>query len=194
MAGDEDKKKKKKSKKAEEAPPPEPEPEPEQAPAGGMDDDADDWLNAAAEPDEAPAEQAPAAGGDEGDDWLSGAVEEGAPAAEGAMEGEEGAELPPQPKKKPKFFVHWNRRKPRFYDYNFDYGTNYYSSMVGYVDSKNAGTTSVPRRMAFAERGMVSSLERHRNPDTRTETLLHDIRSNIRSFETSQKIYAYGKK
>jgi len=185
MAGDEDKKKKKKSKKGEEAPPQEPEPEPVQEAA----------------PAEAPVEQAPAGGaGDDEPDWFSGAAEgeEGAAPAEG-LEGEEGAEMPPQPKKKPKFFVHWNRRKPKFYDYNFDYGTNYYSSMVGYVDSKNAafgtrGTASVPRRMAFAERGMVSSLERHRNPDLRTETLLHDIRSNIRSFETSQKIYAYGKK
>jgi len=206
MAGDEDKKKKKKGKKAEEAPPPEPEPEPEPPAAGGMmDDEDDDWLNAAAEPDEEAPAQAPAAAADETDDWLTGGDEapaegEGFPAeGEGFPEGEEGAELPPQPKKKPKFFVHWNRRKPRFYDYNFDYGTNYYSSMVGYVDSKNAafgtrGVTSVPRRMAFAERGMVSSLERHRNPDTRTANLLHDIRSNIKNFETSQKIYAYGKK
>ena len=52
---------------------------------------------------------------------------------------EDQGELPPQPKKKPKFFVHWDRRKAKFYDYNFDYGTNYYSSMVGYVDNKNAG-------------------------------------------------------
>jgi len=154
-----------------------------------MDDENDDWLSGAAEPDEAPAAAEEGAAPAETE---AAPGEEGAP--EGLLEGEEGAELPPQPKKKPKFFVHWNRRKPRFYDYNFDYGTNYYSSMVGYVDSKNAGVTSVPRRMAFAERGMVSSLQRSRNPDTRTETLLHDIRSNIRNFETSQKVYAYGKK
>jgi len=172
MAGDEDKKKKKKGKK-EEAPPPAPEPEPEPAP-----------KEAPPAQEAAPAEE---------DDWLAGCDETPAE-GEGFAEGEEGAEMPPQPKKKPKFFVHWNRRKPRFYDYNFDYGTNYYSSMVGYVDSKNAGHTSVPRRMAFAERGMVSSLQRSRNPDTRTETLLHDIRSNIRNFESSQKVYAYGKK
>jgi len=190
MAGDEDKKKKKKSKKSvqEDAPPPVQEPEPEQAPAGGADDDNDDWLSGAAAPEPTP-DEAPAA------EEAAPAQESEAPLGEEVpQEGEEGAELPPQPKKKPKFFVHWNRRKPRFYDYNFDYGTNYYSSMVGYVDSKNAGSTSVPRRMAFAERGMVSSLQRSRNPDTRTDTLLHDIRSNIRSFEHSQKLYAYGKK
>lgn len=114
-----------------------------------------------------------------------------APAEEGA------AELPPQPKKKPKFFVHWDRRKAKFYDYNFDYGTNYYSSMVGYVDQKNTafstqGHASMPRRMAFAERGMYSSLERSRNPDTRTQSLLNDVRSSIRNFESSQRVYAYG--
>merc|ERR1719495_113049 len=78
-----------------------------------------------------------------------------APAADAPVEGVEGeAEPPPAPKKKPKFFVHWNRRKARFYDYNFDYGGNYYSSMVAYLDNKAA--TDVPRRMAFAERGRFS--------------------------------------
>jgi len=177
MAGDEDKKKKKKkSKTAEEAPPPpppapEPEPEPvakQQAAAPPADDDGgfnfDDMGD----------------GGGEGD-FLA----EGGDA--------EGGELPPQPKKKPKYFVHWDRRKAKFYDYNYDYGTNYYASMVGYVDSKNAGNPEVPRRMAFAERGINSALERRRNPDTRTQNLLNDIRSNIRSFENSQRLYAYGK-
>lgn len=170
MAGDEEKKKKKKVKKAaapvEEAPAPEPEPEaaPEPAPA----------------PAEAPAEAAPAE----------------APVE--AAAGEEG-ELPPQPKKKPRFFVHWDRRKPKFYDYNFDYGTNYYSSMVGYVDQKNTaffnqGAADVPRRMAFAERGIYSSLERKRNPDVATQNLLNNVRSSIRGFETSQRVYAYGKR
>merc|ERR1719285_1359905 len=51
-------------------------------------------------------------------------------------EGEEGVELPPQPKQKPKYFVHWDRRKAKFYDYNYDYGTNYYGSMVRYCDTK----------------------------------------------------------
>jgi len=176
MAGEEDKKiKKKKSKKtsaAEEAPPApaaEPEPEPVQ--------------EAAPEPVQATEE--------EGGFDFSG-VEEAPPQ-------EEEGELPPQPKKKPKFFVHWDRRKAKFYDYNFDYGTNYYSSMVGYVDNKNAAfstnaLTPVPRRMAFAERGMYSSLQRSRTPDARTQSLLSDVRSSIRNFEHSQKLYAYGKR
>lgn len=48
-------------------------------------------------------------------------------------------EPPPAPKKKPKFFVHWNRRKPRFYDYNWDYGDNYYSNLVKYMDTRSGG-------------------------------------------------------
>jgi len=176
MAGDEDKKKKKKSKKTEEEAPP-PAPEPEQAPAPPP-----------AEPQQAAAPEED--GGFNFDDIGDAGEGEG----EFLQEGEEGAELPPQPKKKPKYFVHWDRRKAKFYDYNYDYGTNYYASMVGYVDSKNAGNTEVPRRMAFAERGIHSALERHRNPDTRTANLLSDIRSNIRTFENSQRLYAYGKK
>jgi len=202
MAGDEDKKKKKKkSKTAEEAPPPpapepEPVPEPEPAPVGMDDDNNDDWFASAGDDaGAAPADEQQAAAppaDDEGGfnfDDVGEAVEGG----DFLPEGEEGAELPPQPKKKPKYFVHWDRRKAKFYDYNYDYGTNYYASMVGYVDSKNAGHPEVPRRMAFAERGINSALERHRHPDTRTQNLLHDVRSNIRSFENSQRLYAYGK-
>lgn len=68
-------------------------------------------------------------------------VEEAPAPAEGEapLEGEEALEPPPAPKKKPKFFVHWNRRKPRFYDYNWDYGDNYYSSLVKYMDTKSGG-------------------------------------------------------
>jgi len=121
----------------------------------------------------APVEEAPPAEGE---------VQEG----EGLPEGEEALEPPPAPKKKPKFFVHWNRRKPRFYDYNWDYGDNYYSSLVRYMDSR-AG--DVPRRMAFAERGIRSNVLRRTVPDTRTATLLDDVRKSIRNFELSQKTY-----
>ena len=58
-----------------------------------------------------------------------------APAQEEMLE--EAMEPPPVPKKKPKFFVHWNRRKPRFYDYNWDYGDNYYSNLVKYMDDRS---------------------------------------------------------
>jgi len=172
MAGDEDKKKKKKSKKdkaekVEEAPPPEPAPAP--APA-------------------APAAPAPAEG--EAPPAEGEAPPAEAPAADAPVEGVEGeAEPPPAPKKKPKFFVHWNRRKARFYDYNFDYGGNYYSSMVAYLDNKAA--TDVPRRMAFAERGMVSSLARKSTPDMRTANLLNDVRTSIKNLESSQRTYMW---
>jgi len=204
MAGEEDKKiKKKKSKKtsaAEEAPPApaaEPEPEPVQEAAPGAEgvwppaEGEGVWPPAAGDDEPPPVDEPVQAAEEEGGFDFSG-VEEAPPQ-------EEEGELPPQPKKKPKFFVHWDRRKAKFYDYNFDYGTNYYSSMVGYVDNKNAAfstnaLTPVPRRMAFAERGMYSSLQRSRTPDARTQSLLSDVRSSIRNFEHSQKLYAYGKR
>jgi len=200
MPGDEDKKKKKKSKKSEEAAP-EPEPAPpaqEESSFFGDDDGGDDWLSGAVEDTSGGEAQAPAGAMDEPPMEFPAQEEGGFDFGEGEgdflPEGEEGVELPPQPKQKPKYFVHWDRRKAKFYDYNYDYGTNYYGSMVRYCDTKNAGHPEVPRRMAFAERGMVSSLERHRNPDQRTQNLLNDIRSNIRNFENSQRLYAYGKR
>ncbi|CAL4159009.1 unnamed protein product, partial [Meganyctiphanes norvegica] len=99
----------------------------------------------------------------------------------------EGEAPPPPPKKKPKFFVHWNRKKSRFYDYIFDYGENYYSGMVRYIDTR----AEVPRRMAFAERGMRSSLVRKSLADTRTENLLNDVNKSIKNFELSQKNYIW---
>jgi len=112
---------------------------------------------------------------------------EGEAPAEGApAEGEEALEPPPAPKKKPKFFVHWNRKKARFYDYNWDYGDNYYSSLVRYIDIR-AG--DYPRRMAFAERGIRSNVARKAIPDSRTSGLLEDVRKSIRNFELSQKTY-----
>merc|ERR1712179_471113 len=81
-----------------------------------------------------------------------------------SMAGDEAEEGPAAPKKKPKFFVHWNRKKSRFYDYIFDYGENYYSGMIRSIDTR----AEVPRRMAFAERGMRSSLVRKGLTDIRT--------------------------
>merc|ERR1712106_1226327 len=116
-------------------------------------------------------------------------AEEVAVPAEGEAAPAEAAEseAPPPPKKKPKFFVHWNRKKARFYDYIFDYGENYYSGMVRYIDTR----AEVPRRMAFAERGMRSSLVRKGLTDLRTENLLNDVNKSIKNFELSQKNYIW---
>lgn len=168
------------------------------------------------------------------------AAPEGEAPAEAPAEGEA---PPPPPKKKPKFFVHWNRRKARFYDYNWDYGDNYYSSMVKYMDTRSGGEypgacpdqtltfysfsfklpfasshvallqisqnpqncpqppdpsqftrtsrspADRPRRMAFAERGIRSNVQRRAIPDTRTASLLDDVRKSIKNFEISQKAY-----
>ncbi|CAL4122862.1 unnamed protein product, partial [Meganyctiphanes norvegica] len=92
-------------------------------------------------------------------------------------EGDEAAVPPPKPKKKPVFFVHWDRKKSRFYDYNYDYGMNYYSSMVNHLDTR----TEVPSRRAFADRAIRSSITRKALPDVRTETLLANITKSIRN-------------
>merc|ERR1712198_476801 len=97
----------------------------------------------------------------------------------------EAAIPPPQPKKKPVFFVHWDRKKSRFYDYNFDYGENYYSSMVRHLDTR----AEVPSRRAFADRAIRSSINRKTLPDLRTENLLADVNNSIKNFEISQKNY-----
>ncbi|KAG0720697.1 hypothetical protein GWK47_047984 [Chionoecetes opilio] len=116
-----------------------------------------------------------------GDEMQGQEAQEGMP--------EDVMEPPPAPKKKPQFFVHWNRRKPRFYDYNWDYGDNYYSNLVKYMDNRSG---NMPRRMAFAERGIRSNVARRATPDIRTAALLDDVRKSIRNFELSQKTYMKG--
>jgi len=169
----EKKKSKKKSKKKteEEAPAAEPEPEPAAAPE----------PEPAAEPEPAPPAEEPAP-----------VVEEAAPVAEEAapveaeypLDGEEG--LPPPPaKQKPKFFLHWDRKKAKFYDYNFDYGENYYSSMVRHLETRG----DIPLRRTFADRAIRSSVTRKGLTDVRTENLLASVNNCIRNFEHSQRAY-----
>merc|ERR1712212_1152163 len=117
------------------------------------------------------------------------AVEEQQPTEEGTegvpAECEEPAVLPPKPKQKPVYFVHWDRKKSRFYDYNYDYGMNYYSSMVNHLDTR----TEIPSRRAFADRAIRSSIDRKTLPDRRTENLLAQVDKAIKNFENSQKNY-----
>merc|ERR1719423_543452 len=98
---------------AEEAPPApaaEPEPEPVQEAAPGAEgvwppaEGEGVWPPAAGDDEPPPVDEPVQAAEEEGGFDFSG-VEEAPPQ-------EEEGELPPQPKKKPKFFVHWDRRKP----------------------------------------------------------------------------------
>lgn len=168
MGADDDKKKKKKSKKKEVDAAPEPEAEPEPIP----------------EP-EAEPEPAPAA--DEGSDWMNDApavAEEDGGFDFGDEVGEQ-APPPPPAKKKPVYFVHWDRKKSRFYDYNFDYGENYYSSMVRHLDTRG----DIPTRRTFEDRAIRSSLTRKALPDTRTDNLLAAVSKSIKGYEISRKAY-----
>ncbi|CAL4223185.1 unnamed protein product, partial [Meganyctiphanes norvegica] len=138
------------------APAPEPEPEPEPAPAPPAEEEGFDFAAC----DAAPAESEYPVDGDEG--------------------------LPPPPaKQKPKFYLHWDRKKSKFYDYNFDYGENYYSSMVRHLETRG----DIPLRRTFADRAIRSSVNRKAYADVRTENLLASVNSCIRNFETSQRAY-----
>merc|ERR1711962_363901 len=172
MGADDDKKKKKKSKKKEAEAAPEPEPEPEPIPE----------PEPVAEPETA---------ADEGADWLNDSAPAAAAEEEGGFDfGEEVGDAeqappPPPAKKKPVYFVHWDRKKSRFYDYNFDYGENYYSSMVRHLDPRG----DIPTRRTFEDRAIRSSLNRKGMTDIRTENLLAAVNKSIKGYETSRKAY-----
>jgi len=182
MADKEEKKKKKKSKKKEEAPPPAPEPEPEPAPAPAPAEE--EWPPKFS--DEAPAEP-PA----EGEPALEG---EGAPPAEGEEplpEGE-GEEPPPIERRKSPYPVFWNRPKAKMYRMNFDYGENYYRSMLNYLDHKSSIGGRVgepPRAECWAERAHKSATMRYPKQDSDISDLLHTVRSNINGYDLQHKRY-----
>ena len=86
---------------------------------------------AAAEPAPPPAEgEAPAPG--EGEQP---AAADGEPLP---LDGDQLAEPLPLEKKKSPYPVFWNRPKAKMYGMNFDYGENYYRSMVNYLDHKTS--------------------------------------------------------
>jgi len=173
MGADDDKKKKKekksKKKEAEAAPEPESEPEPVPEPEPVVED-----------------EPAPAPADDEGASWLDAPADEGEGGFDYPPEGEDLAPPPPA-KKKPLYYIHWDRKKSRFYDYNFDYGENYYSSMVRHLDTRG----DIPHRRTFEDRAIRSSITRKTLPDTRTENLLAEVSKSIRSYESSRKQYMW---
>jgi len=133
--------------------------------------------------------------GDEAEAAPAAPAEGEAPPAEGEAPPAEGeaapAEVveekkPPPPKKRPEFLVHFERKKPRYYDYIGDYGYNYYSNMIRYLDTR----TWYPRMM-FEERGFRSSLVRKGLADTRTTDLLSDINKSLYNFQQSRKTYVW---
>ena len=62
------------------------------------------------------------------------------------LDGEQLEEPLPIEKKKSPYPVFWNRPKAKMYGMNFDYGENYYRSMVNYLDHKTGREYTEGRR------------------------------------------------
>ncbi|XP_043210183.1 flightin-like [Amphibalanus amphitrite] len=191
MADKDEKKKKKKSKKkevVEEAPAPEPEPAaPAPEPA------EEEWPPKISDEPAAPAEgEAPAPAEGEQAPVEGG---EGVPLEEDQLE-----PMPIEKKKSP-YPVFWNRPKAKMYGMNFDYGENYYRSMVNYLDHKTRlGGAAAPRAESWAERAHKSASSRYSKQEADLSELLNTVRSNIRGYDMHHKEYttrvqsAYGPK
>jgi len=110
------------------------------------------------------------------------------PSAGGTFVGEE-------PKKRPKVFVHWSRPKSYLYEYNYDYGSNYYRSMIDYLDQRaKGGRPEAPKPESWEERALKSYLERSRRTASlkhnRDTELLQSIRSSSSHYIAHTKTYA----
>jgi len=110
------------------------------------------------------------------------------PSAGGTFAGEE-------PKKRPKVFVHWARPKSNLYEYNYDYGSNYYRPMIDYLDQRAKGGHPVaPKPLSWEERALRSYLERSRRStslrQTRDTELLQSIRNSSSHYIAHTKTYA----
>jgi len=108
--------------------------------------------------------------------------------ASGSFAGEE-------PKKRPKVFVHWARPKSYVYEYNYDYGSNYYRPMVDYLDQRQrGGKPEAPKPLSWEERALKSYLERTARTSslrhTRDHELLQSIRSSSHHYLAHTKTYA----
>jgi hypothetical protein len=61
-----------------------------------------------------------------------------------------------------KYNVYWKRPKSHLYEYNYDYGSNYYKSMIKYIDERNkyGAKPEKPKPQSWEERALISYLER----------------------------------
>jgi len=99
-------------------------------------------------------------------------------------------------RKRPTTFVHWQRPRSQVYEYNYDYGSNYYRPMVDYLDSRARGDRRVeaPRPMLWEERALKSYLDRNQRSQSfrhsRDAMLLQTLRSSSSKYIAHTKSYA----
>ena len=100
-----------------------------------------------------------------------------------------------EPRKRPKVFVHWARPKSSLYEYNYDYGRNYYSSMIDYLDQRaRGGRPEAPKPLFWEERALRSYLDRSARASSlrhnRDTELLQALRSSSSHYIAHTKTYA----
>lgn len=105
------------------------------------------------------------------------------------------ASAPVSDKKKKRVSLHWNRPKCHLYEYNYDYGSNYYKGMIDYLDKRSSGyRLSPPKAQSWAERALKTYTEKREargkgngnDPDVQ---LLYNIRSNVRKYTVHSKLW-----
>jgi hypothetical protein len=98
------------------------------------------------------------------------------------------------PKRRPKHFVHWQRPKSQLYEYNYDYGSNYYRPMLDYLDQRaQGGHPEQPKAMSWEERALRSYMDRGRissaSKISKDAMLLQSIRSTSNRYIAHTKTY-----
>jgi len=99
------------------------------------------------------------------------------------------------PKKRTASFVHWQRPKSQLYEYNYDYGANYYRPMIDYLDERAQGKRpDAPKPLFWEERALKSYIDRSQRSSsmkmTRDAALLQSIRSASSHYMTRTKTFA----
>lgn len=98
-------------------------------------------------------------------------------------------------KRKKRVSLHWKRPKSHLYEYNYDYGSNYYKGMIDYLDERSSGCKpSPPKALNWAERALKTYSEKReaaaRNKDKDQDAqLLHSIRNTVNSYTVHARTY-----
>lgn len=118
-----------------------------------------------------------------------------AAAAEPAPAAEPQLAMPEPEKRRKRVSIYWKRPKSHLYEYNFDYGANYYKGMVDYLDEKSGGyKPSPPKALSWAERALKTYSEKReaaaRNKDKDQDAeLLHKIRNSVNTYTVHARAY-----
>ena len=133
---------------------------------------------------------------EEGADALAGSTEANVAEAEQAPAAEIQPNIPVEvEKRKKRVSIYWKRPKSHLYEYNYDYGSNYYKGMIDYLDERSSGCKPAPpKALNWAERALKTYSEKReaaaRNKDKDQDAqLLHSIRNTVNSYTVHARTY-----